>query len=280
MAVAKTQQNRAARRAASSKKPADKTVGDHENVEDDASDDAGENGYTGLTAADIAKLFSGSANQNDNDDDDEDDSDDDDDGDEDDDNEDGVVTLEAIGNLVTKAVSGLDVDKKIEAGLDRRINVVLKEIRKGGTAARPKGKVEEDEDDDDSGSQPKAGSASYARLAFKGSLADQEFSSKEEREFARGIGQRIMTSAAATGFDGKDPDTYADEVASELATEIAALNKHYQTKVTAALKSRGLLKVDTKGQGTDAKNKRSVGDQSSFKAGQARAQKRHGTATE
>lgn len=202
---------------------------------------------------------------------DEDDDDDDSDDDEEtgDDDEDDEQT--ALVNAVTAGVLK-GIDTKIESAIDRRINVVLREIRGGEkstkSAAGSKQPTKKEEG-------TVTADVREVRLAFRDALSDQRFASPEERKFALELGRAKIAAAAAEGID--DADEVGEQIADDVVKQIVGLRKHYTTSTKAALKRRGVL-TEEPGQAPKRGTSKRGAAISDFKTGAQRAAERHARA--
>lgn len=182
-----------------------------------------------------------------------DDADDDLDEDEDDDADDDDADDDSKVKGKRKAPAAFDEEAllaKVESRIDRRLNAVLREIRKpatkapargtGAPAARSSRQQQEPEPE-----VPEA-DVRGARLAFRDELAETKFISPVERRFALDLGQTLIRARALDGF--ADEDVVGREVAEQVAKTVKDLRTHYEKQVKAALRRRGLLPEQKDGQ--------------------------------
>lgn len=210
-------------------------------------------------------------------DDSDDDLDDDDSDDESDDEDDDAEDQDAEDGNGKKAVRFDEAAllKKVESRIDRRLNAVLREVRKGreepGTQRRQ----------GTSTGRPARREAAPvadvrgARLAFRDYLPDEvKITSTEERKFATDLGRTMIEARAAKGFE--DEDVVGREVAEEVAKQVKGLRKHYQTRTVAALRRRGALPDTKGGQGpAGSTGGKGAADSSQFTDGANLAAQRH-----
>ncbi len=137
------------------------------------------------------------------------------------------------------------LDKRLESLFDRRINAVLKEIRKGQPAA--------DSGKTDQGETPKGAAPAVdpnlpraARLAYREYVGDEvRFISTEERAHATELANALIGDMARRG-QLDDEDQAGRQVAQQVAKQIKGLRAHYEARTTAALRKRGLLREDSR----------------------------------
>ncbi len=137
------------------------------------------------------------------------------------------------------------LDKRLESLFDRRINAVLKEIRKGQPAA-DSGKT--DQGDTPKGSAPAVDPnlPRAARLAYREYVGDEvRFISTEERAHATELANALIGDMARRG-QLDDEDQAGRQVAQQVAKQIKGLRAHYEARTTAALRKRGLLREDSR----------------------------------
>lgn len=167
---------------------------------------------------------------------------------------------------------GVDVDKivasieerlseRFDAVADRRVNAILKEIRK---QTKPADQPQQEQ------APPKPAEPSVdvraARLTFKEYLTDEvTFIGAEERKFAMDLGAALIGSRAA---DSDDEETLGRDVAGQVATQVKAMRRYYEGRTMDALRRRGALKP-TEGQPPNGPT--TVGGQSEWAKGQALA---------
>lgn len=179
--------------------------------------------------------------EDDDDDDDDDDGlsdlleeEDDDDDDDDDGDDGGTGSDDDVDTIVAKAVAQATkkLEKQFDSIADRRVNAILKEIRKGsgkGKGSDGDGASRGGEDDD---------LHREARIGLREYLNDEiRFLSADERKLAMSLGQMEIAQAS-----GDDADQIAAAAASSVAGQIRSLRKMYEQRTVKALKKRGALK--------------------------------------
>lgn len=184
----------------------------------------------------------GDEDDTDNDDDEgQEDSNEDTDGDDDADDEDSDdegSNDNQMDSIVAKVVARLE--KQFDSVADRRVNAILKEVRKG---KEPKQRLPKK--DGKTTDQSESVDLRAARLTFKEYLTDDfEFIGADERKFAMTMG-RSMIGERAAGFD--DEDELGREVASDVTTLVEGMRDYYQKQTVEALRRQGAFKR-TKGQ--------------------------------
>lgn len=172
------------------------------------------------------------------------------------------------------------LDKRLESLFDRRINAVLKEIRKGNAPASD-GKGDAPKDDQQA---PRTAAADQslpraARLAYREYVADEiRFISTEERSHATELANAMIGDLARRD-ELDDEDRAGRQVATQVAKQIKSLRAHYEARTTAALRKRGLLTGEVRqGQpvpgGSGPGGTGGVGGMSEFEKGAALAKER------
>ena len=163
--------------------------------------------------------------------------------------------------------SGVDVDsivaaieqrlgERFDAVADRRVNAILKELRK----QQPEKKEEPVQ-------TQQTVDVRAARLTFKEYLGDEvSFIGAEERKFAMDLGSALIGAKAAS-FD--DEELLGREVADEVASKVKELRSYYEKRTLDALRRRGALKQQ---EGQPPKGPSSVGGSSEFAKGAALAE--------
>jgi len=192
--------------------------------------------------------------------------------------EDAVGLLDSLSQEDTEEVQGaeksdqgssdsVDVDKIVEqietrlgerfdAVADRRVNAILKELRKREKAEQAP-KTEQAEKVD----------ARAARMTFKEYLTDEvQFIGVEERKFAMDLGSALIGSRVSVS---DDEETLGREVADEVATQMKAMRQYYEARTVDALRRRGALKP---AEGQPSKTPATVGGQSEWAKGAALAE--------
>lgn len=169
------------------------------------------------------------------------DGDESDEGDQDGEDEDGAAAPADVDAIVSAIEERLAA--RFDAVADRRVNALLKEIRKQAPAG---GK----ESQDSGGQQPAAsagGDVRAARAAAREYLTDEvKFRGAEERAFAMDL---VSTLVAGRAGDIEDEDVVGREIASEVASRVTALRQMYERQTVRALKKKGAL-VERPGQPT------------------------------
>lgn len=157
--------------------------------------------------------------------------------------------------------------REVESRIDKRLNVILREIR--GQDGKPKQRTRQGE------GQQQVADQRAARLAYKEYVADKiRFISPEERDAAADIARTKIAARAAGGFE--DEDQVGREVADEVAEMVLKLRRHYEAQAKAALRRKGLLATPQKdGQGSGEGKGKTVGATSDFKKGVELASARH-----
>lgn len=167
--------------------------------------------------------------------------------------------------------------KKVESRLDRRINAVLREIRKG----RDNGRQQRGDGSQPQRRQPQqpevpAVDVRSVKIAYRDYIADEvKFVSREEREAAATLANGLIAQQIAAG--GDDEDEIGSEVAKAVGETIRGLRKHYEERTKAALKRQGLLADAKGGQGGTAGKGRAPGMRSEMAKGATLAGQRHPT---
>ena len=176
----------------------------------------------------------------------------------DDDNDQGSSESSAdVDAIVAKIEERLG--ERFDAVADRRVNAILKEVRK----RNPKSEAEKPVPAAvDSGVDVRA-----ARLTFKEYLSDDvQFIGSEERKFAMDLGAALIGARAR---DADDEEQLGREVADEVAGQVKGLRQYYEARTLDALRRRGALKSQG---GQPPKGPGSVGGQSEWAKGAALAE--------
>lgn len=167
--------------------------------------------------------------------------------------------------------------KDVESALDRRINVVLREIRKQGgekqEPRKPGGQQQRrrDEPQQQTPTGPSAADVRDARVAYREYVADEiTFLGNEERQYAQSVAVGLLRNALA---EGVDPDDAGADVAKKVADQVKELRSFYTKRVVSKLRKDGRIA----GSGTPTQRSRSTsakpGKASQYQAGQAMAEK-------
>lgn len=156
---------------------------------------------------------------------------------------------------------------RFDAVADRRINALLQKLEK-----QQGGKAKNGKTDDDSQERAPVADVRAARSAFREYVSDADirFLNTDERAFAMDLGQALIAQRAVAGFD--DDDVVGREVASEVVKRVKGLRKLYETQTKNALRRKGLLVDNGKGQATKGPN--AAGAQSEFDKGKQLAKER------
>lgn len=160
--------------------------------------------------------------------------------------------------------------QKVESRIDRRLNAVLREVRKMQQAQpgqqRQPGRQQQQQ-------QEVSVDVRGAMAAYRDYVGDElRFSGREEREAATRMAKGLIAQRFADGET--DEDEVGSQVAKDVAATINGLRKQADSRVKAALKRQGLL-VEQPGQaGVQGKGK-VPGVQSELKKGAALAAARH-----
>lgn len=182
-------------------------------------------------------------------------------GKDDDKKSDPPLTKADLTDVVTAAVA------EANRVADRRINEVLdKRLGKDGE----KGKAKDDDDTSTADTAAALGSLQReARLSFKEYLDGEDitFLGNEERTFAADLGKALIESRREID----DAEIVGREVAKVVAEQVRGLRKFYEKATKNALKRRGLLKDDGKGQQAAASGTGGVGTGSDMDKGAAKA---------
>jgi hypothetical protein len=156
----------------------------------------------------------------------------------------GSLDVDAVVDQLEKRLG-----ERFDAIADRRVNALLKQIRKhavtddpaaggqtapvqqpGAAPAPPQGNAP---------AQPAAALVRATRTAARDFLTDElKFISSEEREFAYNL---VSTLAQARCVGDVDDEALGKEIAGEVATTVKNLRKHYEDRTVAALRNRGAL---------------------------------------
>lgn len=192
-----------------------------------------------------------------------------DDGDNGDDEEtSGSIDTDALVAQVTQQVTEALADR-FDSVADRRVNALLKEIRKSA------GSQEESKDE---GEQPQSGGVDRSLLrnskaAFREYLTDElTFVGAPERELAMSLGDQLMTQAILSGDD--DDDVIGRQAARAVVDQVRRVRTFYEGQITAVLRKRGVLVETEKDQ--PANGGTGVGATSEFEKGAALAAARFG----
>lgn len=139
--------------------------------------------------------------------------------------------------------------QQVESALDRRINAVIREVRKQRNN-------DDDDDDDDRGQRRRGGQKSNrsqkqtptgpsredvreARSTYREFVADEiRFLGNEEREFARSIAEAQISRGLNRG---DDPEDVGREVAEAVASDVKRVREFYEARTVAALRRKGVL---------------------------------------
>lgn len=158
---------------------------------------------------------------------------------------------------------------KVESRIDRRLNAVLREVRK-----MQQGQPQQQRQSGKQQQQPQVSvDARGAMAAYRDYVGDElRFSGREEREAATRMAKGLIAQRFADGET--DEDEIGSQVAKDVAATINGLRKQADTRVKATLKRQGLL-VEQPGQaGVQGKGK-VPGVQSELRKGAALAAARH-----
>lgn len=186
-----------------------------------------------------------------------------------------AALVAAIVGQVTTAL-----EARFDAIADRRVNAIVKEVRKqGGTQTPPAGQQQQE--------QPPAsgidqGVLRGARLAYREYVGSEiKFLGNEERDFAADLAARILQERVAAAGSDADEDRIGRDVARDVGKQVKDLRKFYEGRTVAALKRKGLLPEEAGSTtttpqagktGQPPKGTTKPGDQSGFSAGAAKAQ--------
>ncbi len=164
--------------------------------------------------------------------------------------------------------SGVDVDgivaqieqrlaDRFDAVADRRVNAILKELRK----QQPK------KEEPVPTATEQSVDVRAARLTFKEYVSDEvQFIGAEERKFAMDFGAALIGAKAAVS---DDEEVLGREVADEVAAKVREMRSYYEKRTLDALRRRGALKQQ---EGQPPKGPSSVGGSSEFAKGAALAE--------
>lgn len=168
-------------------------------------------------------------------DEDEDDGEDDEDEGEGSDDEDEWDLDSIVGAVVDR------LGDRFDSIADRRVNALLKEIRKQGGEDDPPPKKKRSSAGTETSSDP--GLVRAARLAAREYLTDEieSFVSADERKLAMDLVSIEIDAAAGRG-DLDDEDEVGREVAGRVAKRIKDARKMYEGSTKQGLKRRGALK--------------------------------------
>jgi hypothetical protein len=181
---------------------------------------------------------------------------------------------DAVNDLLDRLEKRLE--KRFDSIADRRTNALLKEIRKQTNS----GGKDDDADDGDDDDSPKGRSKTRTtgpskadvregRMVYREFVGEKiKFLGDVEREHATTLAGSLI---AAKIQSGTDPEDAGREAADEVAKTLRSLRKHYEGKTLAALKRRGLLPEDGRGDGQPPSRSGPPGAGSSFKKGQDKA---------
>lgn len=168
--------------------------------------------------------------------------------------------------------------KDVESAIDRRINAVLKEIRKGreqnGSSGQEgqqqAGAHQERQPQPQTPTGPSRGDVRDARSSYREYVADEiEFIGNVERDTARTMADSAIQALLARG---EDPDDVGRTVASEVAKQIRSLREFYEGRMVSELRRKGLLPTNSGSQQQVAPGTSQAGQSgSSMAAGEARA---------
>ena len=168
--------------------------------------------------------------------------------------------------------SGVDVDgivaqieqrlaDRFDAVADRRVNAILKELRK----QQPK------KEEPVPTATEQSVDVRAARLTFKEYASDEvQFIGAEERKFAMDFGAALIGAKAAVS---DDEEVLGREVADEVAAKVREMRSYYEKRTLDALRRRGALKAP-EGQPTPGPS--NVGGSSDFAKGAALAESMFG----
>lgn len=144
----------------------------------------------------------------------------------------------------------------VESALDRRINAVIREVRKN------RQRDEDDyEDDEGRGQQRRGGKGNRsqkqtpqaqgpsredvreARSTYREFVSDEvKFLGNEEREFARSLAESQINRGLGRG---DDPEDVGRDVAESVASDIKRMRSFYESRTVAALRRKGALPKKT-----------------------------------
>lgn len=174
----------------------------------------------------------------------------------------GGVDVDEIVAQVTKAL-----EAKFDSIADRRVNAIVKEVRK---QQKPAGE-EDKKDDSEKSSGPSDADVREARLAYREYVGDSgvKFLGDVERNHAMTLAKGMIPGLLAQGLD---PDEAGRKAADDVASTIKSLRKHYESKTLAALKRQGQIADDTSGTGQAVRTGTGKpGADSMLKKGQSKA---------
>lgn len=175
----------------------------------------------------------------------------------------GTVDVAAITAAVTAAL-----EARFDSIADRRVNALVKAQKKAN---------EKPADTGDQGQQqaapeatgPSTADVREARAEYRDAVGDTiTFLGTEERSVASDLAASLIQGRLTAG---EDPSAAGIAVAGDVSVRIKALRKHYEDKTIAALRRKGLLPADGRGDGQPPKNDANPGGESGFKAGADKA---------
>jgi hypothetical protein len=137
------------------------------------------------------------------------------------------------------------IEAKLTSEIDRRINGVVQRRTTQQQQPPQQGQPTQGQPAAAAAQGPAPEDLREARAVFRETLADEVKLAVPEREFVNAIQPGLI--ATAMQRSGGDPVQVGEEVAKQVASQIAGLRKHYQKVVVNELRQRGLL-VDTAGQ--------------------------------
>lgn len=190
---------------------------------------------------------------------DEEENDDDESDDDDENDEDEELLNRIVSELETR------LGDRFDSIADKRVNAILKEVRKDDPKKGKKSKDSEDE--------PAQGDARLARISFRDALAD-DFKplGSEEREFVSEFGKALIEVELR---NGGDEDEVGRKVAKSVVKQVTDYRKFIERTTKARLKKKGLL-AETPGQ--HLKGGKKTGD-SAYSRGAELAKQRYAAPT-
>lgn len=197
-------------------------------------------------------------------------------------NEGADASTDAIQAAVAAAMQGVvasledRLGERFDAVADRRVNAVLKEIRKGEKPGEGKETETPPAAEQPVGPDPQLLRGS--RMVYREYIGDElKFVSDDERRLATTLADSMIREQVAGGAD--DEDRIGRQVSREIAVQLKAIRDSYERQIVDGLKRRGML-VETPGQPVSsvagaAAGKKTVG--SDFQAGALKAAEMFGT---
>lgn len=181
----------------------------------------------------------------------------------------GAIDIAAITASVTAAL-----EARFDSIADRRVNALLKAQNRNtgqqqqgqGGQQQGQGQQQQQAPEHDG---PNVADVREARAEYREAVSDEiTFLGTQERSVAADLAASLIQMRLASG---EDPTQAGLGAARDVAVKVKALRKHYEDRTIAALRRKGLLAADGRGDGQIVKGDPNPGSASGFKAGADKA---------